>query len=682
MSAIGGKPKVTDLMLHALDLAATANFESASDVVDGICKKHIEYMNELCIPWNEAQTIIKNLNSDIEDIQHILKVVSLFRYQTQVMKDLVSGYGEVWSAQVLCAALNARGVPFSFVNARNNILIVDNTLDTGVEVEWEASYDRLRDILSNLGKNAQNIVITGYVACTKEGIATTLRRDGSDYSASIFGKLLNAKVINIWTDVDGIMSADPRLVQEARVLKYVSYNEVLELSYFGAKVIHQKAISPASLAGIPIYVKNTFNPLGEGTCISYSQNTTEGRPGCVSGISILRDVVLLNVEGTGMIGVPGIAKRMFRSLYAKSISVIFVSQASSELSITIAVNSALADTAQACILDSFAKELSVGSISKVAMIPSCSIVTIVSDSMMHQRNVSGRFFSALGRASISVKAIAQGSNERNVSCVVNTRDSAMAVRVVHDALIAPANSFDIGVYGADSPVGDALIKIACDSCSTLNQRYNSNLRVYCIMDDGQFIAGGDHGEQPPQKSRMKEDKKNWENNAIESKKWDCYCQAIGGVGESKLGLKGQQPTVDVNRNLPHALHSVFIDCSSGEDVPGKATERHNKWLNSKVNVISNNPSAIYGMLHRYNSSLSNHSKIGGDGVQYIYENALLPINIPIFSTLQNLEVIVIIPTIEYFLAHGNHPIHHSGMIDIFLICAHGLHIFWPNIVCC
>ncbi len=665
VSAIGGNPKVTDLLLQAVDLAATSGFESARGIVDGLCEKHIEYIKKLCIPWNEAETIIKDMKADIENIQHVLKVVSLFKHHDQVMKDLVSGYGEVWSGQVLCASLNARGASFSFINARNNILIVDDTPDTGVVVDWEASNDRLRDALSNLGNNT-HLVITGFVACTKEGLATTLKRDGSDYSASIFGKLLKAKAINIWTDVDGIMSADPRLVQESRVLEHVSYSEALELSYFGAKVIHQKAMLPAALAGIPIYVKNTFNPLAPGTCIFYSRTATEDRPGCVCGIGIVRDVALINIEGTGMIGVPGISERLFRSLHVMSINVIFVSQASSELSITIAIRADLVDAAQACISNAFSMELSIGSISKVTKIQSCCIVTIVGDSMMHERNVSGRFFSALGKASINVIAIAQGSNERNVSCVVSTKDSAKALQVVHNALIVPTNRFNIGVYGVDSPVGNALMKMINDRCSALNQRYNSNLRVHAIVDardDGEFIADGEHGEQLKLKLKIQvNEEKEEENlkNKVESKEQDCHCHANGEIGESKLGPKGQQPTTEMNyHQLLHSLHSVIIDCSTGEDVPGQTSRLHKKWLEAKMSVISNNAFAISGMLHSYNSSLCKHFK-SCDGVKYLYEN-ILPVNIPILSTLRHLQVIVIVTHIN--------SIHHSGInVNCFFMC--------------
>ncbi len=649
VSAIGGNPKVTDLLLQAIDLAATSGFESARGIVDGLCEKHIEYIKELCIPWNEAETIIKDMKTDIENIQHVLKVVSLFKHHDQVMKDLVSGYGEVWSGQVLCASLNARGASFSFINARNNILIVDDMPNSGVVVDWEASNDRLRDALSNLGNNT-HLVITGFIACTKEGLATTLKRDGSDYSASIFGKLLKAKAINIWTDVDGIMSADPRLVQECRVLKHVSYNEALELSYFGAKVIHQKAMLPAALAGIPIYVKNTFNPLAPGTCIFYSSAATEDRPGCVCGIGIVRDVALINIEGTGMIGVPGISERLFHSLHVMDINVIFVSQASSELSITIAIHADLVDTAQACISNAFSIELSIGSISKVTKIQSCCIITIVGDSMMHERNVSGRFFSALGRASINVIAIAQGSNERNVSCVVSTKDSTKALQVVHKALIVPTNCFNIGVYGVDSPVGDALMQKINDRCSVLNQRYNSNFRVHTIVDardNGEFIADGEQLKLKL-KIQLKEDEEE-ENlkNEVERKERDCHCHADGEIGESKLGPKGQQPTTEMNyHQLLYSLHSVIVDCSTGEGVPGQTSKLHKEWLEAKTNVISNNAFAISGVLRSYNSSLCKHFK-SGDGVQYLYES-ILPVHIPILSTLRNLQVIVLM-VLLYFI---------------------------------
>ncbi len=651
VSAIGGNPKVTDLLLQAIDLAATSGFEPARDIIDRLCARHIEYIKELCIPWNEAQTIIEEMKTDIENIDHVLMVVSLFRHQHQVMKDLVSGYGEVWSGKVLCALLNAHGACFSFINARNNILIVDDTPKTGVVVDWEASNDRLRDALSSLGNNT-HLVITGFVACTEEGRATTLKRDGSDYSASIFGKLLKAKAINIWTDVDGMMSADPRLVRESRLVEIVSYNEAIELSYFGAKVVHQKAMLPAALAGIPIYIKNTFNPLAQGTCISYSSTATHDRPGCVCGIGLLKDVALINIEGTGMIGVPGISERLFHSLHAMNINVTFVSQASSELNITVGIHSDLAETARACVSKEFSMELRVGLISKVTKIQSCSIITIVGDSMMHKRNVSGCFFSALGNASVNVIAIAQGSNERNVSCVVDEKDSTIAVQAVHAALIVPEpNCFNIGVYGVDSPVGDVLMKILSVRVSEWNLQYKTKFRVHPLVDsrvDGECISDD---KQLELKIQLKK-----ENliNEVERKEQDRHCYANGETGENILESKRQQqPTTEMNyHQLLYSTHGVIVDCTTGEDVPGQTSRLHRTYLNAEMNVISNNADAASGVLRIYNSALFNLHTIQNlqsrrragilySSAQYLYQS-IFPVHIPILSTLKDLQVFFLV----------------------------------------
>ncbi|CAM9469791.1 unnamed protein product [Discosporangium mesarthrocarpum] len=440
VSAMGGKPKVTDMLLLSVSRAAAGDAEGYKEVLSSIHRKHTQTINELGLPTEDKKSIVSALNSDMADLKDLLRAIALMRHENANMQELVSGYGESWSSQVLCALLNQNDVGrrFKYLNARR-VLVVEEQSDggrsTAPEIDWPRTEENMSQHLSALDPGVDGLVITGFVASTRDGVATTLRRDGSDYSASIFGRLLDASAVHIWTDVDGVLSADPRKVPEAKVLTEVSFNEALELAYFGAKVIHPKTMLPAVTSGIPIYIRNTFNPTFPGTRIFTSSTATKDRSRCVCGFSTMDNITLLNLEGSGMVGVPGVAATLFSALHQRGISVILIAQASSEHSISVAVSSVLAEQAAKGVREAFHLELKNGVIGSVDIIGPCCIVAAVGDGMSHTAGVAGRFFGALGRSGINVLAIAQGCTERNISCVVRQSDGARALRAVHAAFL-------------------------------------------------------------------------------------------------------------------------------------------------------------------------------------------------------------------------------------------------------
>ena len=273
-------------------------------------------------------------------------------------------------------------------------------------------------------------VITGFVASDKEGLPTTLGRNGSDYSASIFGALLDADEVHIWTDVDGVMSGDPRQVPEAKIIDEMSYSEAMELAYFGAKVIHPQTMAPAVGRGIPLWIRNTFNATHPGTKISASSGS---RAAAVKGISGVDKVALVNLEGAGMIGVPGTADRLFGALRDAGVSVMLISQGSSEHSICFAVREEAADQVRTVVERAFAVELSEGQVQRVGVTKGCAIIAVVGDDMAGMPGSAGRFFGTLGNAGINVRAIAQGASERNISAVIDAKDMTRAIRAVHSS---------------------------------------------------------------------------------------------------------------------------------------------------------------------------------------------------------------------------------------------------------
>ena len=307
VSAMGGKPKVTDLLLNSVHAAADCKLAVSKALLEQIKTKHKECVDDiLARSPDAANRIMSQIEKDITDIEDILRAVVLMRNAHEQILELVSGYGEIWSASLICEVFIQEGYPFTFLNAREVLLVSEGEL--GTEVHWEESERKLNDFLSkinidpNLVKEDQrnygpHLVITGYVASTLDGKATTLKRDGSDFSASIFGKMLHSKSITIWTDVSGVYSADPRVVSEAKIIPELSYSEAIELAYFGAKVIHPKTMNPAILDKIPIFIRNTFEPFHPGTRIYLPPAKGQTlREECVCGFSTIDNVALLNLE--------------------------------------------------------------------------------------------------------------------------------------------------------------------------------------------------------------------------------------------------------------------------------------------------------------------------------------------------------------------------------------------------
>ena len=508
VSAIGGKPKTTDLLLDSVNAAAAGDLEGVNICISKIHSKHFICIGDILKGCPDvAAQILAKIDRDLNDVRDILKAVVLMKSAHEQILELVSGYGEVWSAQILAAAMVQQGLPFTFVNARDVLIISENDV-MGVQVHWNDCENRLQALIekadSDVSKRKSNemvtsegsiqqshLLITGYIASSAEGVATTLKRDGSDFSASIFGKLLKADCITIWTDVSGVYSADPRRVKDARVIPEVSYTEAIELAYFGAKVIHPKTMSPAITAGIPIYIRNSFQPTHRGTRIYHpTARDSSAKEKCVCGFSSIDNIALMNIEGTGMVGVPGIAHRLFGALKAADISVIFIAQASSEHSICFATQETNKQSAYAAVEEAFFYELKQKYITKITVIDNCSIIAAVGESMTQMPGVAGIFFGALGNARINVLAISQGCDERNISAVVNQRDSARALQAVHSAFWFSSHKMSIGVIGTGR-VGSAVIQTLLEQSAYFEERFEMKLLLRGIMNSEKMMLDED-----------------------------------------------------------------------------------------------------------------------------------------------------------------------------------------------
>jgi aspartokinase/homoserine dehydrogenase 1 len=438
------------------------------------------------------------------------------------------------------------------------------------------------------------LIITGFIAATLDGIQTTLGRNGSDFSGSIFGALLGAAEIQIWTDVDGVLSADPRLVPNAQVIDQLSYNEAMELAYFGAKVIHPQTMEPAVARDIPIYIRNTFAPEKRGTLIC--ANPTSALK--VKGITTIDPVALVNLEGAGMIGVPGTAHRLFGALRDAGISVILISQGSSEHSICFAIPEAQATRAEAAVRSAFDTELREGQIQSVDVGRGLSILAVVGDGMAGAHGVAAQVFDSLARAAVNVRAIAQGASERNISVVVDGKSGAKALRAVHAGFYLSPNTLSIGLIGPGT-VGRVLLEQMESQLERL-RGLNVDLRVRAIATSKRMLLA---------------------ENEIDLSQWP---KLLAANGES----------LDLDRFARHVQadyipHTVIVDCTASADVAG----HYRDWLARGLHVVTPNKKANSGPLPYFRAVQEARRAAG---THYLYE-ATVGAGLPIIQTLRDLR---------------------------------------------
>jgi len=405
------------------------------------------------------------------------------------------------------------------------------------------------------------VVITGYVAATHDGSTTTLKRNGSDLSASIFAALLGAASVTIWTDVDGVFSADPRRVPDAIVIPELSYQEAAELAYFGAKVIHPNTMAPAIAKNITVWIKNSFKPEAPGTRISAS--SPSDLP--IKGFAAVEDMALINVEGTGMIGIPGVAHKLFGALRAVGVSIVMISQASSEHSICFAVPRAHAELAKKTIEQTFYAELQRGEIQTVDLRDDCCIVAMVGEGMIEKLGMAGQFFSALGKAGVNVRAIAQGSSERNISAVIEQHEATKALRALHSAFYLSSQTLSIGVIGAGL-IGGTFLDQLTARVQELRTERGIDLRVRGIMNSRKMIL---------------------HDRRILLDGWRDELNASSSEADIEQFVDHVQAA-----HLPHA---VIVDATASGDLP----KHYESWVSRGINIITPNKQSNSGPLAAY-----------------------------------------------------------------------------------
>ncbi|MFQ5719116.1 MAG: aspartate kinase [Acidobacteriota bacterium] len=439
VSALGG---VTDRLGALADDLAQGRLPELDPAVTQIARRHEEMLASLAPP-DEAATLSVWLAEQMTELGELLRGVSLVRECSARTRDEILAFGERLSAAIVAAALRKHGVPASSCDGRR-IIVTDDRFGAA-RIDETATRDAVRRHFRDVD-GVQ--VVTGFVGATAGGRTTTLGRGGSDLTAAVLGACLDAEAIEIWTDVDGVMTADPRLVPEAMPLGALSYEELMELSHFGARVVYPPTVRPARARGISLWIRNTLHPDFPGTQVV---GHTVPRPRPVCGISSTGRVSLLRLEGDGMVGVPGVAARLFGALARSEVSVILISQASSEHSICFAVRPESVDAARRQVRREFELEQEAGRVDALIVEDDVAVVAVVGDQMRERPGLAGRIFGVLGAAGINVRAVAQGSSERNLSLVVSAAEEAAAVQAIHGAFFGPTAGSDMAGPGEDAP---------------------------------------------------------------------------------------------------------------------------------------------------------------------------------------------------------------------------------------
>ena len=587
VSAVGG---ITDLLFRLIENAAER--EPIDELMTELRERYEVIVRELLSP-EEGSAFLDQFEIDLSDINSVLKALALVKSASHRSRDMVSGFGELWSSRILSALLRTRtdcDQSILCVDARD-VLVVEAG-EMGPIVCWKPTQKNLATTVSAEFDGVA--VITGYIARDLDGLQTTLGRNGSDYSASIFGALLGADAVHIWTDVNGVMSGDPRRVPEATVIDEISYSEAMELAYFGAKVIHPQTMAPAVAHAIPIQIRGTFNPSHPGTRITAA---TDQRQNLIKGVSGIDGVALINLEGAGMIGVPGTADRLFGALRDANISVMLISQGSSEHSICFAVPEGSAELVKTVVEKAFSVELSQGQIQSIEVTTGCGVLAVVGDGMAGIPGVAGRFFRTLGSAGINVRAIAQGASERNISAVIDTKEMTRALRTVHASFYLSAKTVSIGLIGPGA-VGSALLDQLAGEVSRLRNVFNLDLRLRAVGSSKSMLL---------------------DDQFIKLDDWRSLVESAG-----KMNLEQFVDHVQAE-HLPHA---VVIDCTAESDI----ADQYGEWLRRGIHVITPNKRAHSGPIEYY-ASLKNISQSAN--THFLYE-ATVGAGLPVIQTLKDL----------------------------------------------
>lgn len=586
VSALGG---ITDQLLHTGEKASNGD-ETYKEILSSVEQRHLDTARQLLPVTNQSASLsrVKQYCNEMEDLCE-----GIFRLQelSDRTRDKLVSYGELLSSQLLQAFLQAQQSKAVWLDSRA-LIKTDSRYGNATVIEKE-SHALIAQAVNNLP--AEIYVAPGFIASNSQGFTTTLGRGGSDYTAAIYAAALHARVLEIWTDVSGIMTADPRWVPNARPINQISYQEAMELSHFGAKIIYPPTIQPVMKLKIPVWVKNTFAAQDAGTLIENQESDSKEK---IRGISSINKISLLSLEGSGMVGIPGFSKRFFEALAQQQINVILITQSSSEHSICVAVQSAEAEKAKAACDAAFESEIASGRVDPLVVEHEHAIVALVGDKMKSHPGISGQMFSALGRNGINIRAIAQGSSERNISAVIAARDVKKALNVLHESFFESVKKqLNIFITGCGN-VGSKLLGQIEKQQAWLEKNLNLQLRVVGLANSRKMVIS---------------------EEAIDLANW----KEILAAGEP-MNLDLYQQNI-ISRNL---RNSVFVDVTANESVAGS----YERLLAKSISVVACNKIAA-------SSEYANYRKLKNlareFNASYLFETNV-GAGLPVISSLNDL----------------------------------------------
>ncbi|EKF55368.1 bifunctional aspartokinase I/homoserine dehydrogenase I [Galbibacter marinus] len=553
VSAFGG---VTDLLVKA-SLLAAAQDEEYKEILLQIEERHLSAIESL-IDINKQSAVISTVKRDLNVLETLLEGAYLIGESTPKLLDKIVGYGELLSSYIISEYFINEKIDSVHKDSRQ--LIKTDTCFGKSHVNFKATNTLCENYFGTVSYSV--IVTPGFIASSIDGNSTTLGRGGSDYTAAIYAAASGAKKLEIWTDVSGMFTANPKIVKQAFTIPSISYQEAMELSHFGAKVLYPPTIQPALFKKIPIHIKNTFAPEDSGTLIS---SETEDKPGAVRGITHIENISLLSLEGSGMVGIPGISKRFFEVLSHAEVSVVFITQASSEHSICIGVSSQDAPKAKEALDAAFEYEISLKKINPVSVEDDLAIIALVGDHMKSHQGLSGRMFSALGKNNVNIRAIAQGASERNISAVINKEDVKKALNTLHEQFfedhIKQLNLFVMGVGN----VGEKFLDQIHTQRKYLKKQLKLNIRVVGISNSKKMVFDDSGLDLANWKSQLDQG---------ETTGLDSFYQRV-----KELNLR----------------NSIFVDNTAND----KVAQTYDKYLSDSISVVTCNKIAASSPYKKY-----------------------------------------------------------------------------------
>ena len=528
-SAISG---CTDTLIK-IGIRASERDESYKTLIDELQKKHHDIITEL-LPLEKHEESREVCDALFDSLRGIAQGVCLLGELSPASLDAIQSFGEMWSTKILATKLASIGIATKWIDSRQIIRTIEKNGKNVVDIQ--KTYFRINEMVEN-NQVTQLFVLPGFIASDKQGRTTTLGRGGSDYTASLYAVGCKARILEIWTDVPGMMTSNPKVVPTARTISNISYKAALELSHFGAKVIYPPTIQPVVAEGIPIYIKNTFEPSAEGTLIEKNPPRSKDK---LIGISNSDNIALLSLEGSGMVGIPGFSSRLFETLSQNDINIILITQASSVHTMCIAVSEKDAEKAREAADKCFAYEISLGKLNPLKVEKGFSIVCLVGDDVLNQTGATGRMLAALGRNSIPVRATAQGSSERNISVIISSEDAEGAIKTIHNEFFDKRSGKDINLFIAGfGTVGRALVDIIAKNRDKIAARTGRRLRICGLSNSRKFIV----------------DKNGLDLNDIKG-------QLENGISAADEAYFTQLATLSLE-------NSVFVDCTASADIAFK-----------------------------------------------------------------------------------------------------------------